>query len=64
MVGGEGAVWVTDPETRTVYRIDPNTDKVTGTVAVEAGAESTEVGDGTVWVVAGSAATVTRIAPG
>jgi class 3 adenylate cyclase/streptogramin lyase len=52
IAAGEGFVWLADPDTSTLTKIDPKTRKIVGTFAIEAGAIPTgiAVGRGSVWV--------------
>jgi YVTN family beta-propeller protein len=60
---GEGAVWVTSQDDRTVSRIDPKADRVSMTNS--AGADPTHVaaGEGAVWVSNGNDGTLVRLDP-
>lgn len=51
---GEGAVWIPDAGSKSIYKIDPTSHRVTGTIAAEFfdSEGSIGVGHGAVWIVA------------
>jgi virginiamycin B lyase len=59
---GEGGVWVPDVGNRTIYKIDPLSDKVVQRISAEmfGAAGSIGVGEGSVWVVTGNDRVLTR----
>jgi YVTN family beta-propeller protein len=63
------AVWVYNGESGKVIRIDPKTNRVVATIAVEAGCApgapcgTVAIGQGAVWVGSGAGGTVSRIDP-
>ncbi len=62
---GEGAVWVANPLSGTVTRVDPARGAVTATISLGAGDEPNALvtGDGAVWVANGHAQTLAKIDP-
>jgi YVTN family beta-propeller protein len=60
---GEGHVWVTSEDNRTVSRIDPKTDRVSLTSAAGADPTHVAVGEGAVWVSNGNDKTLIRLDP-
>jgi YVTN family beta-propeller protein len=60
---GEGAVWVTSKDDRTVSRIDPGTNSVAKTGAAGAGPTALAVGAGVVWIANNVDWTLVRIDP-
>jgi YVTN family beta-propeller protein len=64
ITAGEGSVWVSSPEARAVYRIDPERRAVVQTISVGAGSNGLVLGVGAAWVANGLDGTVSRIDPG
>ena len=60
---GAGAVWVTDPQTGLLWRIDPGPVPSERTIALAPGASDVTYGAGAVWVANGSSGTVSRVDP-
>jgi DNA-binding beta-propeller fold protein YncE len=61
---GEGAVWVSDPVTDLVWRIDPHHDKVSGKpFQVEDAPCAVAAGHGSVWVANRGDSSISRIRP-
>jgi YVTN family beta-propeller protein len=60
---GAGAVWVTDPQTGLLWRIDPGPVASERTIALAPGASDVSYGAGAVWVANGSSGTVSRVDP-
>jgi virginiamycin B lyase len=60
---GFGSVWVTSSGEGKVYRVDPNTLKVTAKITVPATPRFTTIGEGSVWVLSQSDGSVSRIDP-
>jgi YVTN family beta-propeller protein len=59
---GAGSVWATDQDRSAVWRIDPRTNTIVGTITVGKHPAGVEVGAGSVWVASGDG-TVSRIDP-
>jgi len=60
---GAGAVWVTDPQTGLLWRIDPGPVPSERTIALALGASDVAYGAGAVWVASGSSGSVSRVDP-
>ena len=60
---GEGAVWVSDAANGRVLRVDPQTNRVTGSINVGTGPSAITVGFGSVWVTNSLDGTISRINP-
>ena len=60
---GAGAVWVTDPQSGLLWRIDPGPVPVERTIQLAPGASDVAYGAGAVWVANGLTGTVSRIDP-
>lgn len=60
---GFGSLWVTDPSSQDLTRLDPETGEVQATVAVDYGASFQDVSDDSVWVMNNSLGTVLRVDP-
>jgi branched-chain amino acid transport system substrate-binding protein len=60
---GAGAVWVTDPQTGLLWRIDPGPVPAEQTIALAPGASDVAYGAGAVWVANGASGTVSRVDP-
>lgn len=60
---GAGAVWVTDPQTGLLWRIDPGPAPSERTIALAPGASDVTYGAGAIWVANGSSGTVSRVDP-
>lgn len=63
VVAGDGSIWVASDDKGVVSRIDPQTNKVTATIAVSPGTHYLTFGFGALWAVSSEAATVQRIDP-
>ena len=50
---GEGAIWVTDMASSTIYRVDPQSNRVVSTIPTDifGSAGSIGVGEGSIWVI-------------
>jgi streptogramin lyase len=59
----DGMVWV-DGDNATAYRVDPQSNRVAGTVALPAGSRLAAVGQGSLWLVNDAAGTVSQADPG
>jgi streptogramin lyase len=59
----DGLVWV-DGGNATAYRVDPQSNRVAGTVALPAGSRLAAVGQGSLWLVNDAAGTVSQADPG
>lgn len=64
-VFGGGSVWIADPDTNLIRRIDPNTNKITGSFPVKSGDIQNAIayGDGAFWFYPGNGNQIWRIAP-
>ena len=60
---GAGAVWVTDPQSGLLWRIDPGPVPVERTIPLAPGASDVAYGIGAVWVANGFNGTVSRVDP-
>ena len=60
---GAGAVWVTDPQSGLLWRIDPGPVQAERTIALAPGASDVAYGAGAVWVANGASGTVSRVDP-
>jgi streptogramin lyase len=58
---GEGALWVTHPDTDAIARIDPATGQVTQEIRVGRIPEKLAAGAGAVWVASARDQTITRV---
>lgn len=63
LAADETAVWVHNPETNTVIRIDPTTNKVVTTIPVGHGGGDVALGPDAVWVLNQEEQTISRIDP-
>jgi virginiamycin B lyase len=63
VTAGLGSIWVTSSGEGKVYRVAPNTLKVTAKITVPATPRFTTIGDGSVWVLSQSDGSVSRIDP-
>jgi DNA-binding SARP family transcriptional activator/ABC-type branched-subunit amino acid transport system substrate-binding protein len=63
VAAGLGGVWVTDGSSR-LLRVDPRTSRLLGEVDAGHSLNGVTVGEGAIWTISGSAATVSRIDPG
>ena len=59
----DGLVWV-DGDNATAYRVDPQSNRVAGTVALPAGSRLAAVGQGSLWLTNDAAGTVSQADPG
>lgn len=62
-IGAFGSVWVANYGSATLSRVDPATDKVTGTVKVGAGPCGLAAGAGSIWIDGYGTDTVERVDP-
>ena len=60
---GAGAVWITDPQSGLLWRIDPGPVPVQRTIALAPGASDVAYGAGAIWVTNGLTGTLSRIDP-
>ncbi len=60
---GAGAVWVTDPQSGLLWRIDPGPGTVPRPIPLAPGASDVAYGAGAIWVANGITGTVSRIDP-
>jgi DNA-binding SARP family transcriptional activator/ABC-type branched-subunit amino acid transport system substrate-binding protein len=60
---GAGAVWVTDPQSGLLWRIDPGPVPVERTITLAPGASDVAYGAGAIWVANGITGTVSRVDP-
>ncbi len=63
VAAGAGGVWVSDGSSR-VYRVDPQSARVTGTPNLGTAIDGLAVAGNALWAISGSAATVLRLDPG
>jgi YVTN family beta-propeller protein len=61
VAAGEGSIWVTGFDSRTLARIDPDRRKVVGTLGLGATPSAVAAGEGAIWLVNEFAGTVSRI---
>ena len=64
IVASEDAVWLTNPDTDTVTRIDPQEQAIVDTIPVGVNPTAIAVGEDSVWVVESGGSSVSRISPG
>jgi virginiamycin B lyase len=50
VAAADGSMWVTSPESKTIVRINPATNSVSGRIHVPYTPNGLTVGDGSVWV--------------
>jgi DNA-binding beta-propeller fold protein YncE len=63
LAAGEGGVWIVDDVTRTVFRVDPATNRVTARIRLGFDPGGIAAGGGSVWVTNASGDAVARIDP-
>jgi YVTN family beta-propeller protein len=63
ITAGNGSLWVTNPDTEMVTRIDEETQTVINTIGVGGAPAGIAAGEGAIWVVESGDRTVSRISP-
>ena len=63
ITAGNGSLWVTNPDTETVTRIDEGSQTVVDTIPVGGAPAGIAAGEGAIWVVESGGPSVSRISP-